>query len=184
MPWIRQQIRQKVEALLRQHGIRRAPVDVHALALKLGARVQFAPSNDDLSGFLLRDSSTQQVIIGVNSTHSSVRRRFTIAHELGHLLLHHDEVLHVDRRGSGFEVHQRNARSSDGTDPREIEANAFAGELLMPRLFLDSDLKQEASIDLSDDGMLKRLADRYKVSTTAMSIRLASLGYVQILPNS
>ena len=176
----RAQIRKRVEALLQKHGIKRPPVDVHGLALKLGIRVQMAPTNDDLSGFLLRDPSSGETVIGVNSTHSRARQRFTIAHELGHFHLHQGEALHVDRRGSGFEIHTRNARSKDGSDPKEIEANAFAGELLMPAMFLDEDVLVQGAIDVSDEQKVRRLADRYQVSTTAMSIRLTNQ-YISIL---
>lgn len=179
----RVKIRKQVEAILQKHGIRRPPVDVHALALKLGIRVQLAPTKDDLSGFLLRDPSTGQTVIGVNSTHNRARQRFTIAHELGHFHLHRDqaEALHVDHRGSGFEIHARDSRSKDGSDPKEVEANAFAGELLMPTIFLDEDALREGAVDITDEKGVKRLADRYQVSTTAMSIRLTSQRYINIL---
>lgn len=176
----RLKIRQQIESILQRCGIKEPPVDVEKIAKGLGIRVQRTSAPDDLSGFLLRDPSGE-VVIGVNSTHSPFRQRFTIAHELGHFHLHRGNPLYVDRRGAGFEVHARDARSSQGSDRNEIEANAFAGELLMPTMFMDRDLMKQHAIDVSEESNVKTLAERYEVSTVAMSIRLSSLGYIRLL---
>ncbi|USK87293.1 ImmA/IrrE family metallo-endopeptidase [Peribacillus asahii] len=51
--------------------------------------------------------------ISVNKNHSRQRQRFTIAHELGHFLLHKGTAIHVDRN---FRVNFRNGASSQATD--------------------------------------------------------------------
>ena len=56
-------------------------------------------------------------VLGVNDWHADVRQRFTVAHELGHLKLHHDELF-VDG------VLKRDDQSSLAIRPHEIEANA------------------------------------------------------------
>jgi Zn-dependent peptidase ImmA (M78 family) len=110
-------------------------------------------------------------VIGVNSMEAPTRQRFTIAHELGHLLLHKDEDLHVDER---FPIAFRNPKSSQAIDDKEIEANQFAAELLMPEEFILKDLKGK-DLDIEDDDLVAELAAKYEVSTQAMTIRLSRL---------
>jgi Zn-dependent peptidase ImmA (M78 family) len=173
----RKHIRSLVDQLLQQHGITAPPVPVEKIVEALGLEVKRAPTEDDLSGFLYRDRQKKIATIGVNSTHHANRQRFTIGHELGHYLLHDQEGIHVDRR---FEIKLRNAKSSEGTDDEEKEANLFSAELLMPNSFLDSDIAKVVPVDLEDEESLTRLAVMYGVSTQALIFRLAYLGHVQI----
>jgi Zn-dependent peptidase ImmA (M78 family) len=169
-----------VEKLLATHGIESAPIDVEKLAKNLGADVHYQPTDENLSGFIIRSKS--RAIIGVNSKHPENRRRFTIAHEVGHLLLHdhvqdHNEV-HVDGAGCGMRVRRRDQESSKGEDDHEREANFFAAELLMPAKFLEEDVADLDDADLFEDDVLGPLSKKYKVSTQALTFRLAHLGYV------
>jgi Zn-dependent peptidase ImmA (M78 family) len=111
-------------------------------------------------------------VIGINSQHHPVRQRFTIAHEIAHLILHKNEVLHVDER---YLIGLRSDVSSEATDDREIEANQFAAELLMPEGMLLGDL-QELPDELEPESAIKQIAAKYEVSTQAMTIRLHALG--------
>lgn len=169
--------KRKIEALaqslLEENGITEAPVLVTEIARARGARIFVDSLEGDLSGFLFRDS--EQAVIGVNTSHSSTRQNFTIAHELGHLLLHDQEQLHVDRE---FRVRLRSGVSSQGTDPAEQEANYFAASLLMPKSFIERDLEGEESLDLVDDALIQSMARKYKVSPQALAIRLKTLGYI------
>lgn len=173
----RKHIRSLVTRLLEEQGILAAPVAVAAIATSLGIRVQYEPAEEDLSGFLLRDLSYQKTLIGVNQSHPPNRQRFTIAHELGHFLLHEQEKLHVDRR---FQVKLRDGNSSKGENEEEKEANLFAAELLMPMQFLQQDLAEVEALDLEGDATISELAKKYEVSAQAMAFRLAYLGYIQL----
>jgi Zn-dependent peptidase ImmA (M78 family) len=163
-----------IQQLLEEHGVNEAPVPVGRIAKAEGARIFYQSLEDNVSGFLYSDQ--QQTVIGVNTHHAPVRQNFTTAHELGHLLLHDQEQLHVDH---DFRVRLRDDVSSQGTDEAEREANFFAASLLMPREFLERDLEGQDSVDLLDDDMLRDLARKYGVSTQALAIRLKSLGYIQ-----
>jgi Zn-dependent peptidase ImmA (M78 family) len=154
--------------LLRECSIHRPPVRVEVIAKHLGAVLRYEPFEDDVSGVLFRDR--QSTTIGVSSLHHPNRQRFTIAHEIGHLVLHEMEV-HVDK---GYRVALRNSISSQAVDPHEIEANRFAAELLMPVHFLRADL-QSFMHDMEDDSELRELARKYRVSTQAMAYRLGNL---------
>ena len=65
------------------------------------------------------------------------------------------------------------------TDSEEKEANLFAAELLMPVRFLDRDIRNIGSLDLIDEDVVAALAEKYGVSTQAMTFRLAYLGYLE-----
>lgn len=175
----RKHIRQTVSQLLKDHGITDAPVDVTTLAEKMGIQVLPTEADDSLSGFLLRGDGDHQPVIGVNSAHHARRQRFTIAHELGHYVLHGLEKVHYDDKSRGFQVHLRSPVSSEGSDRLEIEANAFAAELLMPAAFLEKDLADVSHLDVVDeDPIFNELVEKYGVSKRSMTLRLSHLGYV------
>jgi Zn-dependent peptidase ImmA (M78 family) len=172
----RKYIRAIAEQLLEEHNMRTAPVDVEKIALSLGIEVQYKPTEDNVSGFLLRELSHHKALIGVNDSHALTRKRFTIAHELGHFLLHEEEKAHIDQK---FKINRRDENSSKGISREEKEANLFAAELLMPASFIEQDFFKFDVLDFFDEKQLKDLADKYQVSTLALSFRLSYLGYVQ-----
>ncbi len=163
--------RRKARELLDAAGIRSAPVPVKRLAAHLNASIRYAPYDGSLSG-MIRRRPDSTAVIGVNSKHSRLRQRFTIAHEIAHLVLHEDEMFHVDDR---YLFALRSDVSSEATDPREVEANQFAAELLMPREMLLSDLR-ELPDELEPEDAIQQIATKYRVSTQAMTIRLSALG--------
>lgn len=161
--------------LLRAHGLEHVlPVPVEDVADRLGVvirRQRFdAP---DVSGLLLREHG-QPAVVGVNSSNSIARQRFTIAHELGHFVLHEGKRLILDR---AVRVNFRDAASGLATDAEEMEANAFAAGLLMPAGSLSAELARLIrGRPCSDDELVERLARRCKVSRPAMEFRLVNLG--------
>ena len=161
-------LRQQAEKLLAECNVIRPPVQVDKVAAHLGATVKYSPFEGELAGVLARDDA--RVVIGVNSSHHPNRQRFTIAHECGHLMLHEGEA-YVD---TGFRVNWRDDVSSMAVDYKEIEANRFAAELLMPYKMLIADL-QEHGVDLENEGAIKTLAKRYGVSEQAMTHRISNL---------
>lgn len=161
------------EQVLEEHQSYTVPVDVERLASAY-AQVLRRRLDVDVSGALVPVDPDQWIIL-VNSNHAPVRQRFTIAHELGHLLLHGYSAPHADRR-----FRFRDARSSEGTALEEIQANQFAAELLMPRAVLRGSLElvdldyageDEGAFDL----VVNDLATRFQVSRQAMAIRLSTI---------
>lgn len=157
--------------MLERLGVTSAPVPVLELARDVGAIVRFEPTTGEGISGLLYQPPEGPPIIGVNSLDSGRRQRFTVAHEIGHLLLHPSEEIHIDR---GFVLAFRDKNSSTASDVREMEANQFAAELLMPLSFLREDL-QRMDIDIESESAIDKLADRYEVSVQAMIIRLSVL---------
>lgn len=160
--------------LLKQFRIQKAPVPVELIAKGLGAKLQFEPfdGNDDVSAMLFRDGAN--TVIGVNAAHAHTRQRFSIAHECGHLKLHKGQ-LYVDAR-----VNFRNAVSSKAIDPEEIEANAFAAELLMPEEFILVEIEKVVGKRKTHDAEIvtAELSKIFEVSRQAMEIRLTNLGLI------
>ena len=161
-----------VRRLLRQARVRKPPVPVEMIARNLGTQIRYSPFEGDISGMVFRDKD--RTVIGVNSLHHPNRQRFTIAHEVGHFLLHEGAEVHVDKT---FRVNLRDDVSSKAVDKEEIEANRFAAELLLPEHMLIQDLKGQ-EIDFEDQGDLRGLSKRYRVSVQALTFRLINLGLI------
>lgn len=158
--------------------VKTAPVPVQNVA-ENWAHVVKQKLDEDISGMLvpLPDSADEKRwAIVVNSIHPKVRQRFTIAHELGHLILHGYTSAHADRN---FKIRLRDSQSSEGSVTEEIEANRFAAELLMPESILRARLSdyslEYAPADESNEQELRKLAREFDVSTQALSIRLATI---------
>jgi Zn-dependent peptidase ImmA (M78 family) len=154
--------------LIQEHGVRAAPVPIDRILRAAGVVVQYGPFDGELSGMaFIKDGKS---IIGVNSLHASTRQRFTLAHELGHILLHRPVLeasgVHVDKGSL-----RRDSLASEGVDDWEIEANNFAAELLMPEPLLAAALDGH-NLDFEDEGAVQALARKFKVSTMALQFRV------------
>ena len=154
--------------LIAESGRDGPPVQVDRIAVSQGCEIRQSDLKE-VSGILVR--SPEANVIGVNRNHSETRRRFTIAHELGHLLLHDGQSVTFDR---DFRVSLRSGESSTGANLEEVEANFFAASLLMPDSMLLAD-DRARTIELEDADAMKDLAQAFKVSTQAMTLRLARL---------
>lgn len=159
--------------ILQSAGITAPPVDVEGLARELGATVLKDDLDPEVSGLLYRRPDS--TVIAVNRDHAGTRRRFTIAHELGHLRLHDGRPLIVDHVVRA-RVNLRDHRSSLATNREEIEANRFAATLLMPPDFVHAQMHGVLKKRLGELGTIDALAKKFGVSTQAMEIRLTNLG--------
>jgi Zn-dependent peptidase ImmA (M78 family) len=176
----RKLIRQMVEKLLARHKVMDAAVPVDAIARAHNIELKLDEVDDQLSGFLVRDRKTRTAVIGANKSHHPHRQRFTIAHELGHFLLHEGHMVHLDERVGAFKINLRGPESANGEDDEEKEANLFAAELLMPAAFLERDLEGKYLDLLAESTLLEKLAKKYKVSVQALTFRLTYLRYITL----
>lgn len=158
--------------LLQLLKIYEPPVDVFSIAAQLDIPVVFRDFDDDVSGMLvIRDG---QATIGVNEQNHTNRQRFTVAHEIGHF------ILHKPRSGVFVDstyTYRRDRQSSEGSILEETQANAFAAELLMPRDMVERYLDKN-EVDLIDSAAVSDAAVEFQVSVEAFSIRLVTLGLV------
>lgn len=139
---------------------RSAPVDLEGMTRVLGIDLDFEselPSN--VSGKIRR--SDRGFSIEVNRHHSPARRRFTLAHEIAHYLLHRDLM----EQGIVDDAMYRSGFPS----AVETEANALAAELLMPRDLVRT-VYRAGVMDIP------HLCKVFGVSEDAMRIRLQKLG--------
>lgn len=163
----------RAAALLKETGIKELPIPVEELAISLGADVRFEAYDGEVSGMLLRRKGDDAPVIGVNSRHAGTRQRFSIAHEIAHLDMHKGKPVFIDRYDR---VNWR-----DGTSDREeIEANAFAAELLMPRELVAREIDRVVSREpaITPQKLATQMAKAFQVSAEAMSYRLENLGVV------
>lgn len=170
-------IRKKIEDITAQilldHDINELPVPISFIAEKMGLNIYHYDLGENISGALVIDNG--QGTIGVNPLESSVRQRFTVAHELGHFVLHkNSESLFVDKE---FKVLFRNHESSTGELKREQDANGFAAAILMPKKILAEKIRYLA-FDLTDEYAVKHLAKMFDVSVMAMTYRISNLHFL------
>ena len=110
------------QVLIRE-GVKELPVDVVGLCRRMGIRVQYYIPQDDNDGFCTMVRGKPRIF--VSKLCSAERQRFTIAHELGHILLGH---LGLD----GLV----NREPAPGDNEIEREANVFASRILAPACVL------------------------------------------------
>ena len=165
-------IDEKAMKLLQQSEALALPVNLNRVVECLGLSLNEKPLENEYSGFL----AVKEKTIVVNLRHPPARRRFTIAHEIGHYQLHRrseDIPVFIDRA-----VYHRK-ESAEGVDHlMEMQANAYAAGLLMPEALLDEYLEDHPALDLEKPADIKTLAEEFEVSRPAMEFRLINLGFV------
>lgn len=154
------------------------PFDPFEVARRLGIEVSDTITWDklEISGLITRKK--KKVTIWVNPYDPEVRRRFTLAHELGHYV---NDIL-VDGENEVSDTPETLYRNGSD-DPKEVRANNFAAELLMPTVIVLEKafelIKQAPSETMFAADLVAKLAVIFKVSKPAMTIRLKRLGLVK-----
>lgn len=151
--------RREARRLLEDMDIKSPPVNPVDIANELGMKVWFAKfegKNSGVSGYY----DCQDNSIYVNKEEYPRRQTFTIAHEIGHKILHEEWANSED-----YKVLWRDPNGQE-QDAREKEANAFAAALLMPKFLLDQYV---------DRLPVSRLAELFAVSLPAMKHRISFL---------
>lgn len=125
-----------------------------------GADVTVVELDEDFDGLAVSTPGTEMILLG--ATNWSARQRFTLAHELGHLLAGDDQDVHVEQNLS---------------DPRrrkdlaEKRADAFAASFLVP----ESALRASAGEGPVDETTFARLACERAVSPSTLAWRLLNV---------
>lgn len=158
--------------ILKKFNIQERPIDVEKIAKLLKIKiVKLSFENNEVSGLLKRKGSEGKPVMAINENHPKERQRFTIAHEIGHFILHDTSLVHVDTE----KVYFRDNNSSTATKAKEIQANQFAAELLMPNFLLIEDLKKILDADGKVIDAIPKLSKEYKVSDQAMLIKVGKM---------
>jgi Zn-dependent peptidase ImmA (M78 family) len=154
--------------VLRSHGLETIPVDPVVLANRLGISVHNAKfSDDNLVGMIAKRGGTVTMLI--NATDPPFRKRFTIAHELGHHFLHLlEDGDYVDGEANLFRGPGDETKEITPERRREIQANMFAAALLMPEDAVREHWPRVRKIE--------SMARLFNVSEAAMGFRVTQLG--------
>ncbi len=139
-------------------GSLKTPSQIHVLEIckQLGVKVFFR-NFAEIDGLLVRKGD--ETFIAVNENRTFARKRFTIAHEIGHFLMH---------KGESFDL------SGKGDPKIEREADIFATNLLMPSAMIREIHNQFSSLSTGMD-TVSEMAWIFRVSNEAMKFRLFEL---------
>lgn len=141
-------------------------IDVYKLASDFSIKIIEKSLSNEISGLLIIKDGN--VVIGVDSDQSIQRKRFTVAHELGHYFLHRQfKHTFVD------EVFARSGNSNQ----IEREANAFAAALLMPKALIQRAITSNNWNNI-DDEEINALSKKFNVSGVSMTYRLVNLNII------
>jgi len=164
----------KVKELLLNANVYEPPVPIKIIAANCGARVLPYELGEEVSGILVYENN--KGTIGFNSSNHKVRQRFTIAHELGHMIYHvrdNGKELFVDK---DFIIKFRSDKEYTPKEKKqEREANAFAASILMPRDFIFREIKKPFYTGLNETEVIEEFARLFDVSVPAMTYRFADL---------
>jgi len=150
-------------SLLHRYGIDDpSHLDLEALAIELGADIVHCT----LDGALARLFRVGRRAV-IRVSHANViegQRRFSIAHELGHLALDHKSSL----AAVCDSTHQHDQH---GGSSREAEANTFAAELLLP----ESLVRRRCEVSPVSLDVVRAIAEDFGTSVGCAAIRFAEL---------
>ena len=132
-------------------------VPVGEICEKLGIKAEFKKLEDGHSGYFDFESKA----IFINENYSGSRNLFTVAHEIGHYILHEGLKNRFDQYHKYTQEELK----------MEWEANDFAGELLMPKYKFESIFREL-------QGNIKKIAEWFGVSQRAIEVRGFYLGLV------
>lgn len=152
---------------------------------ELGIEIYYAEM-DDADGYLRINSLSNNPRIVIKANQYAPRQRFTIAHELGHLIWHYkflpwkkkewlnkfnnDEILSVTMyRGSNYSPNEKE---------KEQEANAFAGAFLMPFSKIKTMIEEYMNMNdrkLKKSELIDLIVQEFKVSRPAATVRVNHL---------
>lgn len=153
-----QKAKQAALDILKSQGLIEPPMNPAEIARNLGVNVFFVKFSDpevaeNVSGFY----DAGEDAIYVNKDEAPKRQTFTIAHELGHRILHREWA-----ESTEYKVLLR--QDGNSVDPIEKEANAFAANLLVPRHILDKYYRYAG---------VEKLSELFAVSVPTIKNRLS-----------
>lgn len=153
---------QAANKILEMAGHATPPIDPADTAEELGISIYHWEFPDEVSGIYVWDNN--KASIGINRYHPYVRQRFTTAHEVGHFVFHREDMF-MDFYDQEISSNIDNVQDQK----KEIVANQFAADLLMPMRAVKKDF------DKYGESGLDKLAKKYEVSEQAMWFRLLNL---------
>ncbi|MEC4041899.1 ImmA/IrrE family metallo-endopeptidase [Myroides odoratimimus] len=156
-----------------------APIKIYSLIESQQINIKEHTFDDDITGVLIIDKENDKATIGINPIKNNYvpRKNFTLAHELGHFVLHNDlsntfvDKIFFRKKSEGYTTKEEKI---------EKEANHFAASILMPDFLIKKEIQSINHGFLLDDDekTIQDLADKFSVSKPAMLYRLINLGII------
>jgi len=172
------EVRRKALEFCKENNINTFPVEIIKICNKLGLKVFEEYLEPDVSGMIIVDEKpwerygTNKFIV-VNLSELAARRRFTIAHELAHYVLH--------KEGNVLYAHRDMVGNSGFRSSIEREANYFAANILMPEKLVEDkvrDIEAEVWGAVPEFVLIREIADNFAVSESAAKVRLRQLDLI------
>ncbi|MGK7925619.1 MAG: ImmA/IrrE family metallo-endopeptidase [Spirulina sp.] len=153
----------RAQKLIQTHNLYKFPINVYQIASNLGISIVFKPLPNhlyNLRGFCYQEENF--ALIAINHSHPIELQRFTMAHELHHLL---------------YDINCSPLFCGADNQKEAIEENAerFAAELLMPSSYMQKLVSHPPNINYLT---IHLIAEHFKVSYQAASIRLQKFGLI------
>lgn len=145
--------------------------NIDEVVKKIGGRVEESLDIDNMFDGSIRKQD-DGFIIYISPFQSTERRKFTIAHELGHLFLHMGYRINSDLWNKQMDATYYRA----GDSLLEYQANEFAAALLMPKKIYKVIMDQHT---IGNEVETDKIASYFGVSISAASNRGKFLGYLQ-----
>lgn len=160
---LREKWRVIADELLDRYGITGPEhLDVEALAEATGVKIVHKPIAG-AEGRLVSGRKGARIVVDAGIRLDG-KRRFVVAHELGHFL-------QKNRRSQGHVCLDASLISLYQDDPQETEANVFAAELLMPDRWVALRFRGKQP----SFGIVRSAADALRTTLTATAVRLVEL---------
>jgi len=167
----REEIELFANTILKRYNMHEIPVEPIALANEMGINVEnVAFSDNSVSGLI--DKKEKTVTLYINNSDDRLKQRFTVAHELGHVVLHLNDIEDGEHPEQDINILRRNSNikfkyTNKYIETAEKEANQFAAALLM-----DEELVRAVWGKFSS---LETMAEAFGVSEGTMAYRLGNL---------
>ena len=153
------------------------PIDIKALLNFLEIRYDIKPDfkKVKVTGSISVQNGEPYIWVNPMKNTTRERRRFTLAHELGHFMLH---IAPLDDFNSFQEIEDQNIsfNRNDNWDYKEMEANNFAAQLLMPAKLVEEQVQLLIEKAPTKEDVIAQLAKHFTVSVQVMEYRLKRFG--------
>jgi len=158
------------DAIFAQNPSMPVPIPVEELAELAGvSRITPLTSGDGFEGMLITNRTKSEGEIFYNARSPRQRQRFTIGHELGHMMLpsHRSDLFKCSQEDMSAYENRR-----DPAKQMEIEANRFSSELLMPKAVFGARARALKAPELAH---VQALAGDFETSMEATARRYIAL---------
>ena len=177
--------------LTEYHSSLSLPIPVEEIAeLKLDLRiipVKRLRRDFDIDGCL--DSTLTRIFIDFDLyTQQENRTRFTIAHEIGHLILHQEIFQKLNIKNENDLYHLIESMDNEEYSWMEYQAYSFAGHLLVPKIKLIEEIKNKVAIganeNLTEEKLYPLIGDLIKIFNVSGEVLLRRLQKESLFKNN